>query len=68
MKKRKKNRMKLLEENKSRIKITTDMWTANNQKRGYMTVTAHFIDDSWILQSQIVRYVMLFSCFNVIFF
>ncbi|KAL5570406.1 hypothetical protein UlMin_026981 [Ulmus minor] len=32
------------------------MWTASNQKKGYMVVTAHYIDDSWILQSKILRF------------
>lgn len=40
---------------KSRVAITTDMWTSDNQKRGYMAVTAHFIDDSWNLRSIIMR-------------
>ncbi|KAL5560920.1 hypothetical protein UlMin_030667 [Ulmus minor] len=48
--------IKLIEDNKSRIAITTDMWTASNQKKGYMVVTAHYIDDSWILQSKILRF------------
>ena len=39
----------ILEQNKSIIIITIDMWTANNQKRGYMTVTTHFMDDPWNL-------------------
>lgn len=45
-----------------RVAITTDLWTAQNQKRGYMAVTGHFIDDSWRLRSCILR---LFSitCF-----
>jgi hypothetical protein len=30
--------------NNSRVAITTDMWTANNQKKGYMATTTHFID------------------------
>ncbi|CAN1787218.1 Zinc finger BED domain-containing protein DAYSLEEPER [Linum perenne] len=38
-----------LERNVSRIAVTTDMWTSNNNKRGFMVVTAHFIDASWIL-------------------
>ncbi|XP_062103613.1 zinc finger BED domain-containing protein RICESLEEPER 2-like [Humulus lupulus] len=46
----------VLEKNKSRIALTTDMWTANHQKRGYMAVTAHFIDDSWKLHSQIISF------------
>lgn len=42
--------------NQSRVAITTDMWTAGNQNKGYMAVTAHFIDDSWKLRSIIMRY------------
>jgi hypothetical protein len=30
----------------SRVAITTDMWTSENQKRGYMAITTHFIDES----------------------
>jgi hypothetical protein len=51
----KENTMKLLSKNQSRIAITTDMWTSSNQNKGYMTVTAHFIDDLWTLQSRLVR-------------
>ncbi|CAN0847290.1 Putative AC transposase [Linum grandiflorum] len=32
--------------NRGRIAITTDMWTASNQKKDYMAVTAHYIDNS----------------------
>ena len=42
--------------NQSRVAITTDMWTAGSQKKGYMAVTAHFIDDSWKLRSIIMGY------------
>lgn len=49
------NTKKLLSKNRSRIAITTDMWTSGNQNKGYMVVTAHFIDDSWNLQSRLVR-------------
>ncbi|CAN1154249.1 Putative AC transposase [Linum perenne] len=45
-----------LERNVSRIAIATDMWSSNNNKRGFMVVTAHFIDASWILQSRILRF------------
>ncbi|KAG6479452.1 hypothetical protein ZIOFF_062918 [Zingiber officinale] len=47
--------MKLLDLNASRIALTTDMWTASNQKRGFMAITSHFIDVSWKLQSRLVR-------------
>ena len=43
----KENTMKLLSKNQSRLAITSDMWTSSNQNKGYMTVTTHFIDDSW---------------------
>jgi hypothetical protein len=40
---------------KSRVAITSDMWTSDNQKRGYMAVTTHFIDESWSLRNIIMR-------------
>jgi len=40
----------------SRVAITTDLWTSDNQKRGYMAITAHFIDESWTLRNIIMRY------------
>ncbi|XP_062001713.1 zinc finger BED domain-containing protein RICESLEEPER 1-like [Rosa rugosa] len=49
--------MKLIHMNRSRIAITTDMWTASNQKKGFMAITSHFIDDSWNLQSRLLRYI-----------
>ncbi|XP_057990192.1 zinc finger BED domain-containing protein RICESLEEPER 1 [Hevea brasiliensis] len=39
-----------------RIAITTDMWTSN-QKEGFMSITAHYIDESWVLQNRILRFV-----------
>ncbi|XP_060965655.1 zinc finger BED domain-containing protein RICESLEEPER 2-like [Cannabis sativa] len=42
--------MNSMNDNRSRVAITTDLWTSNNQKRGYMVVTAHYIDESWILR------------------
>ena len=49
--------------NQSRVAITTDMWTADHQKKGYMAITAHFIDESWKLRNVIMRYyyVLLYS-------
>ena len=45
--------MTFLENNDSMVRITTDMWTASNQKKGYIVVTRHFVDKSWRLQSRI---------------
>ncbi|KAJ0556901.1 putative transcription factor/ chromatin remodeling BED-type(Zn) family [Helianthus annuus] len=42
----KKKTMRILEKNASRIAITTDMWTSSNQKKGFMAITSHFIDDN----------------------
>ena len=39
----------------NRVAITTDLWTAGHQKRGYMAVTAHYIDASWNLKSFLMR-------------
>ncbi|XP_059281675.1 zinc finger BED domain-containing protein RICESLEEPER 2-like [Lycium ferocissimum] len=47
----------LLERVTSIIAITTDMWTSNSIKKGFMAITGHFIDDSWRLQSHILRFV-----------
>jgi hypothetical protein len=44
-----------LQRTNCRVAITTDLWTADNQKRGYMAVTGHFVDDSWTLKSCILR-------------
>ena len=60
--------MALLENNDSRVAITTDMWTANNQKKGYMVVTRHFLDKSWRLQSRILRHFSYYLIFILIQF
>ncbi|KAF7135940.1 hypothetical protein RHSIM_Rhsim08G0166400 [Rhododendron simsii] len=49
--------MSLVVSNASRLAITTDIWTLSNQKKGFMAVTAHFIDESWTLQSRILRFI-----------
>jgi hypothetical protein len=40
---------------RSRVVVTTDMWTSDNQKRGYMAITSHFVDESWTLRTIIMR-------------
>ncbi|KAK9749306.1 hypothetical protein RND81_02G116700 [Saponaria officinalis] len=47
---------RLLEHNDSRVAVTTDMWTASNQKKGYMAVTSHFIDQNWVLHNRTLRF------------
>ncbi|KAM0898891.1 hypothetical protein ACQ4PT_021648 [Festuca glaucescens] len=41
----------------SRVAVTTDMWTSDNQKKGYMAVTGHFIDESWKLRSILMGFI-----------
>ncbi|CAN1222014.1 Putative AC transposase [Linum grandiflorum] len=48
---------RVIDRNSGRIAITTDMWTASNQKKGYMAVTAHYIDNSWTLRSHMLRFI-----------
>jgi len=48
--------MGLIDKIGSKIALTSDMWTASNQKKGYMTITAHYIDDDWGMQNRILRY------------
>ena len=43
--------LKLLDSLDGRVAITSDMWTSTSQKRGYMAITAHYVDGCWNLQS-----------------
>jgi hypothetical protein len=49
------NTMNKLDKNEGQVAITTNMWTADNQKKGYMAITAHFVDASWRLQQYLLR-------------
>ncbi|VFQ80618.1 unnamed protein product [Cuscuta campestris] len=44
-----------------RVAITTDMWSAKNQKKGYMAVTGHFIDNDWKLEHHILRFIYVLA-------
>ncbi|CAI0387864.1 unnamed protein product [Linum tenue] len=46
----------IIDGNLGRVSITTDLWTARNQKRGYMAITGHFIDNSWKLRNIMMRF------------
>ena len=47
--------LKMTDKNGSRMAITTDMWTSSNKKRGFMVITPHFINHTWMLQSRVLR-------------
>ncbi|TXG60198.1 hypothetical protein EZV62_014771 [Acer yangbiense] len=57
--------MMMLDENTSKIVLTTNMWTSN-QKNCYMVVTSHFIDNMWKLHSRILRFIYVPSPHNAI--
>ncbi|KAI3848947.1 hypothetical protein MKX03_009638 [Papaver bracteatum] len=40
----------------SRISLTTDMWTCTTQNRGYMALTAHYVDENWKIQKRILSF------------
>ena len=57
-----------IDKNASKVAITTDLWTANNSKRSFMVITAHYISDSWTLESRVIRYFFSLSHFVVLVF
>ncbi|WCJ33628.1 hypothetical protein M5689_014981 [Euphorbia peplus] len=52
--------MKMLDENSSRVSVTADMWT-NNEKKTFMAITVHYVDDSWSLMSPLIRFLYVVS-------
>uniref|UniRef100_A0A803L7J4 BED-type domain-containing protein n=1 Tax=Chenopodium quinoa TaxID=63459 RepID=A0A803L7J4_CHEQI len=52
----KENVATLLRKAKGKIALTTNMWTTDNQRKGYMAVNSHFIDNTWKLQIRIIRF------------
>ncbi|CAN1262109.1 Putative AC transposase [Linum perenne] len=48
---------RLIDSIKERVAITTDMCAASNQRKGYMAVTAHYLDNGWCLRSQLLMFI-----------
>ena len=46
--------------NKARVCLTTDTWTSI-QRTNYMCVTAHFIDDDWVLHKRVINFKPVYS-------
>ncbi|GJX74855.1 zinc finger BED domain-containing protein RICESLEEPER 2 [Tanacetum coccineum] len=38
------------------IHLTTDTWTSTCQKINYMVITAHFIDDDWVMHKRVINF------------
>jgi hypothetical protein len=45
---------------KTRVCLTIDTWTSI-QRVNYMCVTAHFIDDNWVLHKRIINFKQIYS-------
>nr|XP_043619135.1 zinc finger BED domain-containing protein DAYSLEEPER-like isoform X2 [Erigeron canadensis] len=45
-----------LSDPKTTIHLTTDTWTSSCQKVNYMVVTAHFIDENWVMHKRIINF------------
>ncbi|CAM8889600.1 unnamed protein product [Rhodiola kirilowii] len=43
---------------KGKVCFTSDMWSSR-QKMGYLSLTAHWIDDTWIMQKRILSFKMV---------
>ncbi|KAL0836525.1 hypothetical protein Bca101_088414 [Brassica carinata] len=54
--KKKEAMKKILEENKQRLSLTTDIWVAPHTGASYMVITAHFIDAWWQLKKLIIGF------------
>ena len=39
-----------------RVSFTSDLWTSRSQVRGYICLTAHYIDEKWKLHSHILAF------------
>ncbi|KAL5714121.1 hypothetical protein ACHQM5_016124 [Ranunculus cassubicifolius] len=42
-----------------RISVTSDMWTCSTQKLGYMALTAHYVDDDWVLKKRVLNFLQV---------
>ncbi|GAA0148954.1 hypothetical protein LIER_08256 [Lithospermum erythrorhizon] len=40
----------------NRISLTIDLWWSGEQRIGYMTITAHFIDAKWQLRKRVLAF------------
>ncbi|CAN0846927.1 Zinc finger BED domain-containing protein DAYSLEEPER [Linum grandiflorum] len=46
---------KVINNKKGRIDVTTDMWTTTKQKRSYIAITGHYIDNGGKLRNHLLR-------------
>ncbi|KAF3775770.1 putative AC9 transposase, partial [Nymphaea thermarum] len=49
----------VLEKTNGMISLTFNMWTSSCQKRDYLCLTAHYIDNSWKIKKKVLNFVMV---------
>jgi hypothetical protein len=42
-----------------RFSFTSDLWTSKGKNKGFVTLTCHYIDDSWNLRKRIINFTFL---------
>ncbi|PWA71318.1 zinc finger BED domain-containing protein RICESLEEPER 2 [Artemisia annua] len=52
----KKKLLKFLGNPNHTIHLTTDTWTSTCQKINYMVITAHFVDDDWVMHKRVINF------------
>lgn len=52
-----KKKLKTYFERVKKISLTTDVWKSDSQKRSYLCVTGHFLEQDWKLQKRVLTFV-----------
>ncbi|GJV19869.1 zinc finger BED domain-containing protein RICESLEEPER 2 [Tanacetum coccineum] len=48
--------VKFLSNNSTTVHLTTDMWTSSYKRINFMVLTAHFLDDDWVMHKRIINF------------
>ncbi|GJR97228.1 zinc finger BED domain-containing protein RICESLEEPER 2 [Tanacetum coccineum] len=48
--------VKFLGDNSTSVHLTTDTWTSSCKRMNFMVLTAHFIDDDWVMHKRIINF------------
>jgi hypothetical protein len=42
-----------------KFSFTSDLWTSKSRERGFMSLTCHYIDNTWLLRKRIINFIPL---------
>ncbi|KAJ4771400.1 Zinc finger BED domain-containing protein DAYSLEEPER [Rhynchospora pubera] len=42
-----------------KVSFTSDLWSSKGRDRGFMCLTCHYIDDSWVLRKRVLNFIAL---------